>query len=79
MNPPETTALSKLQVHQRPRINLYGTAAVSLSDTWVLSIDGVCESSHSHTNRKLFMDLTTVQKLNKDLMCVTYVGKHLSV
>lgn len=50
-----TTALSKLQVHQWPRINLLLPTAESLSDTWVLSIDGVCESSHSHTNRKLFI------------------------
>lgn len=58
MKTSEMIALSKLLgplVHQCPGINLYVITAVSLSDTLVLSVDGVCESSHSHTNRKLFI------------------------
>lgn len=43
------------QVHQHTRKNLYVITAVSLSDTLVLSVDGVCESSHSHANRKPFI------------------------
>lgn len=52
------TALRELlrsQVHQRLRINRCVITAVSLSDTSVPSVDGVCESSHSHTNGKLFI------------------------
>lgn len=43
------------QVYQCPRINLYVISSVSLSHISVASVEGVCESSRSHTNRKLFI------------------------
>lgn len=62
------------------KINLYVITAVSLSDTLVLSLDGVCESSHSHANRKPFIGSRQGAKVVQGPgVCVTYVEKHLSV
>lgn len=53
---------------------------MSLSDTLVLSVDGVCESSHSHANRKPFIGSRHGAKVVQGPgVCVTYVEKHLSV
>lgn len=45
-----------------PIINPFVITAVPLSDTLVLSLDGLCELSHSHTNKKL-LDPAAMQKL----------------
>lgn len=57
MKTSEMVALSEFldwEFHQSPRIKLHVNTAVSLSDTWALIVDSMCESSHSYTYRKLF-------------------------
>lgn len=62
------------QLHQRLRINLFVITALSPSDPLVLSVDAACESSHSRTNRKLFIGSHHGAKVEQGLGISLYIS-----